>query len=106
MLLLGYWIFDPAYGRRVCQLLHERGDVDPDQGVPISRRGDEEDCAEGCEAVLQHGRCGGAVHQGRHPAPLLQAFLEPQDGARQEELQAARRHHGRDCQQGRRIRNY
>lgn len=42
-----YRLSHPADGCRVCKLLHQRGDADPHQRVPVSRRGDEKDCAEG-----------------------------------------------------------
>lgn len=42
-----HWIPDPVDGCRVRQLLHQGSNVDPYQGVPVSRRGDEKDCLEG-----------------------------------------------------------
>ena len=94
----GHRLPDPADGRRVRQLLHARGHDHPHPRVPVARRGDEEDRAEGGEAVLWHGRRGAAVHQGRGAALLLQELLEPADGAGQTQLSAARRHHCRDRQ--------
>jgi len=85
-LLAGNWISDPADGRRVRQLLHAWGDVDPDPWVPVSGRGDEKDRTEGRQAVLCNGRRGAWVHQRWSPAAVLQAFLEPADGAGQAQL--------------------
>lgn len=42
-----YWLPDPTDGCWIRKLLHQRGDVDPHQRVPVPRWGDEKDCAQG-----------------------------------------------------------
>ena len=47
-----HWLPYSPDGRRVRQLLHQRGDAHPYQRVPVPRRGDEEDCAQGLFGCL------------------------------------------------------
>lgn len=101
----GHRLPDPPHGRRIRQLLHQGGDADPDPGVPVARRGNEKDRPQGRQAVLLHRRRRGAVHQGGDPAAVLQELLEPPHGAGPQELPAARRHHRRDRDQGRGLRD-
>lgn len=48
----GNWLPDSPDGCRVRQLLHTGSHVDPHPRVPESRRGDEEDCAQGVIFII------------------------------------------------------
>ena len=43
----GHRVPDPADGRRVRGVLHPGSDADPHQGVPVARRGNEENRSQG-----------------------------------------------------------
>ena len=42
-----YWLPDPTHGCWVCKLLHQGGDADPHQRVPVPWWGNEKDCTQG-----------------------------------------------------------
>lgn len=56
--------------------------------MAVTRRGDEEDRAEGGEAVCRHGRRGRGVREGGDPAGVLQGLLGPPHGLRPPQPQA------------------
>ena len=97
-------IHHPADGCDVCELLHEGSDGDPDQGVPVAGRRDEEDRAEGGEAVREHGGGGGELHQAGDPAGVFSELLGPEDGSGSQELPAAGGYDGGNRSEGRRGR--
>ena len=49
-----YWLPDPTDGRWVCKLLHQGGDVDPDQRVPVPWWGDEKDRTQGKDGIKEY----------------------------------------------------
>eukprot|EP00964_Phaeocystis_antarctica_P057791 scaffold34230_cov72-Phaeocystis_antarctica.AAC.1 len=87
----GHRLHHPAHGRRVRQLLHARGDDRAAARVRLSGRGDEEDRAQGGQAVRRHRGRAAAVRARRDPARVLPQLLGAPHGARPAQLQAARR---------------
>ena len=68
-------IHHPAHGRDVRQLLHPRSHGDSHPRVRDRGRRDEEDHAQGGEAVRRHGRGGAGVHSHRGDARVFQKLL-------------------------------
>lgn len=88
-LLESHWLFDSFNGCWICKLLYQRSDVDFDPRIPVSWRGNEEDCIEGGETVLWNWRCGVTVHKGWDPSTLLQTLLESSNGTGSQKLQTS-----------------
>mmetsp|Transcript_27335 Transcript_27335/g.57482 ORF Transcript_27335/g.57482 Transcript_27335/m.57482 type:complete len:286 (-) Transcript_27335:919-1776(-) len=96
----------PAHGRRVRQLLHARGDDHPAARVRLARRGDEEDRAQGGQAVCGHRGRSRRLRARRNPARVFQKLLGAPDGARPAQLQAVGGDDGGAGQEGWLVRDH
>mmetsp|Transcript_2770 Transcript_2770/g.11306 ORF Transcript_2770/g.11306 Transcript_2770/m.11306 type:complete len:233 (+) Transcript_2770:1961-2659(+) len=90
----------PPHGCDVRKLLHQGGDGDLDPRVCVRRRGNEEDHAEGGEAVRRNRWRGARVHSHRGDARVFQKLLGPAHGPGSTKLQPAGGDHAGDRAQG------